>query len=353
MAKVLYGVMGNTFGHISRALAIVGRLPEHEFHFVGGGRVPEVLQSVYPVLEVPVARTVYKRQRVSVPGTCRHLARCVASLPRVRRQILALIDHWQPDVAICDREFFLPHAARQAGLPMFSLDHSHVLQVCRYKVPSSQMSSWSLSRLEDSLFFNHTNHNLVTSFFHPELKRGGRNELFPPVLRQAAREIQPRQGNHVFVYQTTPTFAALIDFTRRLERPVIIYGYRNEDAAEGNLTFKPFDKRAILEDLAGSAYAVVNAGHNLICEALHFGKPLLCFPIANTFEQFINASYVRQLGYGDFLASFHPSPALFTNFESRLAEYRENIQAGFVDGTEVVIRRVRELIGDYAIRKTP
>jgi uncharacterized protein (TIGR00661 family) len=353
MAKVLYGVMGNTFGHVSRALAIASRLPEHEFHFVGGGRVPEVLRGVHPVLEVPVARTVYKRQRVSVPGTCGHLARCVTSLPRVRRELLHLIDRWQPDVAICDREFFLPHAARQAGLPVFSLDHSHVLQVCRYRVPASQAVSWSLSRLEDSLFFNYTSHNLVTSFFHPELKRHGQHELLPPVLRQAAREIRPTQGNHVFVYQTTPTFAALIDLARRLGRPVIVYGYRNECVVEGNLTFKPFDRRAILEDLAGSAYAVVNAGHNLICEALYFGKPLLCFPIANTFEQFINAWYVRQLGYGDFSAGFHPTLALFANFESRLAEYRRNIQAGFVDGTDVVTRRVRELIGDYAARKYP
>ena len=353
MARVLYGVMGNTFGHVTRALAIASRLPEHEFHFVGGGRVPEVLRGVHPVLEVPVARTVYKRQRVSVAGTCGHLARCVTSLPRVRREILHLIDRWQPDVAICDREFFLPHAARQAGLPVFSLDHSHVLQVCRYRVPASQTVSWLLARLEDSLFFNYTSHNLVTSFFHPELKRLGRHELLPPVLRQTAREIHPTPGDHVFVYQTTPTFTALIDLARRLGRPVIVYGYRNKCAVEGNLTFKPFDRRAILEDLAGSAYAVVNAGHNLICEALNFGKPLLCFPIANTFEQFINAWYVRQLGYGDFSTGFHPTLALFTNFESHLAEYRRNIQAGFVDGTDVVTRRVRELIGDYTARKNP
>src|SRR5579859_918910 len=154
MSRVLYGVMGNTFGHISRALAIASRLPEHEFHFVGGGRVPEVLRGLHPVLEVPVARTVYKRQRASVLGTCGHLARCVTKQPSVRREILDLIDRWQPDVAICDREFFLPHAACQAGLPMFSLDHSHVLQVCRYKVPSSQAISWSLSRIEDFLFFD-------------------------------------------------------------------------------------------------------------------------------------------------------------------------------------------------------
>jgi uncharacterized protein (TIGR00661 family) len=346
MAKVLYGVMGNTFGHVSRALAIARRLPEHEFHFVGGGRVPEVLRGLYPVLEVPVARTVYKKQRAYILGTCGHLARCVMNQPRVRREILDLIDHWQPDVAICDREFFLPHAAHQTRLPMFSLDHSHVLQVCRYKVPASQAISWSLSRIEDFLFFNHTRHNLVTSFFQPELKLHGQNELLPPVLRPAVREIQPRQGDYVFIYQSTPTFGALIEVARQLKRPVIVYGYRNEKATEGNLTFKPFDPRTILEDLAGSAYAVVNAGHNLICEALYFSKPLLCFPVAINFEQFINAWYVRELGYGNFSASFQPTLAMFADFESHLDVYRRKIQEAFVDGTEIVTNRVRDLIND-------
>ena len=338
--------MGNTLGHVSRALAVARRLPEHEFHFVGGGRVPEMLQGLYPVLEVPVARTVYKKQRAYVLATCGHLASCVTGLPRVRREILDLIDDWQPDVAICDREFFLPHAARKVGLPMFSLDHSHVLQVCRYNVPASQMVSWSLSRLEDFLFFDHTRHNLITSFFHPKLKCTRPNELLPPILRPIVREIQPRQGGYIFIYQSTPTFGALIDVARQLKRPAIVYGYRNENAVEGNLTFKPFDPRTILEDLAGSAYAVANAGHNLICEALYFGKPLLCFPVGVNFEQFINAWYVRELGYGDFSASFHPTLALFANFESHVAEYQRRIQENFVDGTEIVTNRVRDLIGN-------
>jgi uncharacterized protein (TIGR00661 family) len=348
MARVLYGIMGNTLGHVSRALAVARRLPEHEFHFVGGGRVPEILRGLYPVLEVPVAQTVYKKQRAYVMATCGHLTRCVMSLPRVRTEILDLIDDWQPDVAICDREFFLPHAARKAGLPMFSLDHSHVLQVCRYHVPASQTVSWSLSRIEDFLFFDHTRHNLVTSFFHPQLKHNASNELLPPVLRSVIREFQPHQGDYIFIYQSTPTFGALIDVARQLKRPAIVYGYRNENAVEGNLTFKPFDPRTILEDLAGSAYAVANAGHNLICEALYFGKPLLCFPVAINFEQFINAWYVRELGYGDFSASFHPTLALFANFESQLDEYRKNIQQNFVDGTEIVTNRVRDLIGNPA-----
>ncbi len=146
----------------------------------------------------------------------------------------------------------------------------------------------------------------------------GQTNFSRRALRPVVREIQPRQGDYIFIYQSTPTFGALIDVARQLKRPAIVYGYRNENAVEGNLTFKPFDPRTILEDLAGSAYAVANAGHNLICEALYFGKPLLCFPVGVNFEQVINAWHVRELGYGDFSASFHPTLAMFANFESRM-----------------------------------
>ncbi len=158
----------------------------------------------------------------------------------------------------------------------------------------------------------------------------------------------------MLIYQTSPTFvSALLDAARKISRPVIIYGFRNVHAVEGNLTFKPFDARGILEDLAGCAYAVVNGGHNLICEALSYHKPLFCFPITGQFEQFINAWHVRELGFGDFSTSRRPVPALFTQFETRLDFYRQNIRAKFVDGTDIVINRVRELIHAHAARKNP
>jgi uncharacterized protein (TIGR00661 family) len=297
-----------------------------------------------PVLEVPVARTIHKRQRVSVSATCGHLARCTVNIPKVRRQIRDLIERWQPHLAICDREFFLPLAANAAGLKCIGLDNSHLLQVCRYPVPASQFVHWSLSRLEDALFFNHIQHNLIISFFHPELRHGGQNELLPPLLRQPVRERKPSAGNHVLLYQSTATFPALIAVARQLKRPVIVYGFRNEHATDGNLTFKPFDPDRILDDLASCAYAVVNGGHNLICEALYYGKPVLCFPIGGMFEQFLNAWYVRKLGYGDFTTTQSPTLSLFQNFEQQLDAYRQRVVSNFVDGTDQVVQRVDEII---------
>ncbi|GAG14373.1 unnamed protein product, partial [marine sediment metagenome] len=34
MAKILYGVMGNTYGHAIRSLAIASRMPDDDFYFV-------------------------------------------------------------------------------------------------------------------------------------------------------------------------------------------------------------------------------------------------------------------------------------------------------------------------------
>lgn len=201
--------------------------------------------------------------------------------------------------------------------------------------------------LQDGLFFNFTRHNLITSFFHPPLKPGRTDELFPPVLRKEVGQITPRDGDHVLCYQTSPTHHQLIDALGRIQRPVIVYGYRHEHATDGHVTFKPFDQRSILEDLASCAYVVVNGGHNVICEALYFGKPVLCFPPACHFEQFLNSWHVRQLGYGDF--SFSVSPELFHQFEKGLDLHRKNIRQNFVDGTSQVVARVREIIAQQSL----
>jgi uncharacterized protein (TIGR00661 family) len=351
MAKILYGVMGNTYGHVMRTQALVSLMPEHSFYFVGGGRVPEALGGRYPLLEVPVLRTVHRKGAVSVSATIGQIARRVVESPRIIRQIRRVIDSWQPDLAICDREFFLPIACRSAGLRCVSLDHSHVLKACRYPVPASEWVSWGLAMLNDYLFFDRTRHNLIVSFFHPPLKkprRGEINELLPPVLRRAVAERAgaPTVGDYVLVYQTSATFRPLLDALRQLRRPAIVYGFGTErETVEDNLRFKPYDDRAILDDLAGCAYAVVNGGHNLISEALHYGKPVLCFPLARLFEQFINAYHVRALGYGDYSTQTRPSPAIFETFERGLETYRANIAAaGSFDGTARVVARLREVI---------
>jgi uncharacterized protein (TIGR00661 family) len=350
MARILYGVMGNTYGHIMRTLSIVSCMPQHDYYFVGGGRVPEALQGRYPVLEMPVLRTVHRKQKVSVSATIGQIARRVVEIPSQLKRLQKLIDEFQPDLAICDREFFTPLAAQRADLPCISIDHSHVMKACEYPVPSDQRLSWFLAMLNDYLLFDFTRQNLIVSFFHPPRKVHSTDELFPPVLRPEVKAVTPSVGDYIFVYQTSATFAPLIEALRHQPRPVVIYGFKKEAEVSGNLTFKPYDQTALLEDLAGSAYAIVNGGHNVICEALYYSKPVLCFPIAMLFEQFINAWHIRSLGYGDFSTTMEPSPSLFSNFETNLETYRANLAGKNFDGTEQIVNRLQELIASHTRR---
>lgn len=360
MAKILYGVMGNTYGHLMRTMAIATRLPEHEFYFVGGGRVPSGVEAHgYSALDVPVLRTVHRKGKVSVPAVMGQIANRVFEIPKIVRQIRGLMDKWQPDYVFCDREFFLPLACKQAKIECTSIDHSHVLKVCEYPVPRSQWISWALAMANDYALFDFTRRNFIVSFFQPPLrKRFARLSqdhphcptLLPPVLRKAVTEMSTAQKDHVLVYQTSATFRPLLAPLRQLNRPVIVYGLNHSNTArtEGNLIFKPFHEMAILEDLASCAYAVVNGGHNLICEALYFQKPVLCFPIATLFEQFINAWHVRALHYGDFSLERNPDFRIFSQFENQLDHYRSHVQHADIDGTERVVEAFRKTLSPCA-----
>ena len=53
MSRICYGVMGDARGHLSRALAIAQELPQHEFLFIGGGKVHILKEKGYRVEECP------------------------------------------------------------------------------------------------------------------------------------------------------------------------------------------------------------------------------------------------------------------------------------------------------------
>ncbi len=347
MARILYGVMGNTHGHIMRSLAIASRLAgEHEFYFVGGGTVPAAVAGKYPCLEVPVLRTAaHHKGRVSIVRAAGQIAGRLTEIPEVKREIRALIKSWKPTLALCDREFFLPFACAAAGLECVSIDHSHLLVACAYDVPAGQRLSHVLAFGSDRLLFDRTKKNLIVSFYHPPLRAGRTDELLPPVLRWIVTQIVPSAGDHVLCYQTSSTSRAVVEMLRGCGREVRVYGFNPEqETREGNLVFRPYDDRRILEDLATCAYAVTNGGHNLVCEALHYGKPVLCFPVPMLFEQFLNASQIRALGYGDYSTLSRPGANVLRAFETRLDQFRSNLAGKNFDGTAEVVQRVRGLI---------
>ena len=124
----------------------------------------------------------------------------------------------------------------------------------------------------------------------------------------------------------------------------IIYGFGAQPERK-NLTFKGPSAESFLQDLASARYAITNGGHNVLCEALCLGKPILSFPIANVYEQFLNAYFLSQRGYGMYSVASVPSERSLLDFEARVDEFKSNIRsANFLSGNNELTRVMETLI---------
>ncbi|MGF1677967.1 MAG: glycosyltransferase family protein [Candidatus Methylacidiphilales bacterium] len=344
MAKVLYAVMGNTNGHIMRTLSLISRLPQHEFHIVGGGRVPEVLAEHYPLLRVPVLHSRYKNQKLDLWGTIRQIVLRVLQIPWICIRIHQYVRQWKPDVLVSDREFFTPIYARLTGRTCYSVDHTHIMKCCSFPIPETLRTIHRLTLLNDYLLYDWTRHNFIVSFFQPPLikRQSTIDEVFGYVVRPELNTVQPSQGDDVFVYLSIPEFPGLIRVLQQLRRKVVCYGAGRE-GIDGNITYRAFHNTRILEDLAACRYAVINGGHNLISEALHYRKPVLCFPITGQVEQHMNVHFIRELEYGDYTYSKEPSLELFETFDERCEHYQQRIAEHCREGTADLVARLDEV----------
>lgn len=335
MARILYGVHGTAHGHAVRALTVARRFPEHEFLFVTHGQGANILAPEFPVVEIPGFLTVFRRHQVAMAATFRENLKIFIQSPRLLARMGQVIDDFQPDVAFSDYDFFVPQASLLAGLPCLSLDHQHIITLCRHPVPWSQAAASFTTGLAVRFLFSRAQEYVVTSFYRPPAKTGAHIQLVPPLLRESVLARRPAHGDHVVVYQSVSTFERLVPFLRHLPRPVMVYGF-HLDARDGNLLFKPNSEEGFLDDLASCAYVICGGSHTLMSEALYFGKPVLSFPIRNAFEQFLNAFYLERLGYGRYSLDHRPGPTLLTRFETHLEHFRANLSDGnFLGNPEI------------------
>ncbi len=343
MARILYGVMGDARGHVSRALTVAQEMTEHDFLFVGGGHVHDMEAEGYPVEDVPMASTLYRNNRVDISATASHALGVFVNSGSTLRRVCEIIEHFDPDLILTDYEYFTPRAARRLGRPCVSVDHQHVLTHCRYEPPARQRLSRFMTCAAIRSLYSSASDYVIVSFFRPEPAVPATTMLTPPVIRAAVSGLVPSEGEHVLVYQTSPTFHRLLPVLERTAGKFIIYGL-GEQTERKNLVFKAPSKTGFLKDLASARYVIANGGHNVLSEALYLGKPVLCFPIANAYEQFLNAFFLAERGYGDYSISPAPRSDILETFESRVDEYRAHISTDNFFGNREVVARLNHFL---------
>jgi uncharacterized protein (TIGR00661 family) len=290
-----------------------------------------------------MASTFYRNNRVDIPRTVANALKVFLGSRAVTTRVAEIIERFDPDLIITDYEYFTPLAARRLGRFCVSLDHQHVVTHCSYETPKTERISGIMTGGAIKMLYSRADLFLVTSFFRVAPKDPRNTEVFPPILRRAVAEARPTEGDHVLVYQTSPTFHRLLPLLEALGRKFIIYGL-GEGVSRKNLVFKTPSTEGFLEDLRSCRYVITNGGHNVVSEALHFGKPVFSFPIANAYEQFLNAVFLARLGYGAYCAERDPSPGVLEEFDGKLDEYAARIKKENFHGNRDIAARLEELM---------
>jgi uncharacterized protein (TIGR00661 family) len=343
MARILYGVHGSQHGHAIRALTLARRFSNHEFLFVTSEEAAGILRAHYPVETALNPGTRYKNYALDLPATIALAVKTFARRGSELSRLSRVIERFKPDVCISDYEYFVPIAAKRAGVPCLSLDHQHVITLCEHSLPRPVW--WDLASTSfsvNNLFSNSTDH-LVISFYQPPLLPGPRRAISPPIHREKVFEHEATIGGHILVYQSCSICDRFVPLLKTLGRQVIVYGY-NTSATDGPLTFKTFSEDGLLRDMASCSYVICGGGHTLMSEALYYGKPIISLPVKGAFEQWLNAHYLEKLGYGIHLDMHHLDEAAMSGFEAKAEACRARVAAADFRGNEYAFSLVEGFI---------
>ncbi len=345
MARILYGVAGEGFGHSTRAIEIINFLCQqgHQVKVASYGKGYFILRDHFDVTEIFGLRFVYRENEVQYLETAwKNLLKAPAALKSFN--ILdKLVADFQPQLIISDFEPLTAATAQLKKIPLLSVDNEHVLIKTKYDYPRNHRSEHQVARLITRLMMFRAKAYVVLSFF-PCQPLSKKVFVLPPLIRQAVLDLQPTKQDYVLVYLNNE-FSGLLDILKQQPGRFLVYGFDCQKA-EANLTFKKFDQKEFLHDLAGASAVIGTAGFSLISEALYLGKPYLAVPAQQQFEQTLNAYHLAKLGYGAYAEELTSS--VVADFLLKLADYNAVLAGGIPSGNQAVFAKLQELIKLYA-----
>ncbi|MHC4104724.1 MAG: glycosyltransferase family protein [Planctomycetota bacterium] len=303
MAKIIYAVAGEGFGHSSRSHLIGQRLLDagHDCIFVGSQKSLLYLKQYFGerVKEIFGLSFAFIDGRIDKSET---LKRNLMKLPegnKINHELFKkYFEPFAPDLVISDFEPFSAQWAWWKGVPFISIDHEHMLSHCRLEHQGKNWFSRMTARVVTECHYIGAIAYIIVNFFDVPLSVDNA-VLVPPIIRPVVRSLEARKGEHILLYSTTGEDQEQLQeiLCKFGEQKFYIYGFQ-KDLEYKNCIFKKRSTEGFLSDLAGAKGVIASAGFSLISECMHLKKKMLMLPLAGQYEQIINAHYIQKLGLG-------------------------------------------------------
>jgi len=303
MARIIYAVAGEGFGHSSRSHLTGQRLIDagHDVMFVGSQKSLLYLKQYFAdrVKEVFGLSFAFEGERIDKSET---LKRNLLKLPEANRLNDELFkkhfEPFEPELVISDFEPFSAWWAWRKNVPFISIDHEHMLTLCKLQHPVRNWFSRLTASVVTECHYTGAVAYIILNFFRAPL-RVDSAVLAPPIVRPVISGLDPTAGEHILLYSTTGTGQNRLRETlgKFTGQTFVVYGF-DEDAEYKNCVFKKRSTDGFLADLAAARGVIASAGFSLISECMFLRKKMLLLPLAGQYEQIINARYIQELGLG-------------------------------------------------------
>jgi uncharacterized protein (TIGR00661 family) len=303
MARIIYAVAGEGFGHSSRSHLTGQRFLDsgHDVMFVGSQKSLLYLKQYFGerVREIFGLSFAFEGERIDKSET---LKRNLLKLPEANRQNDELFkkhfEPFDPELVISDFEPFSAWWAWRKNVPFISIDHEHMLTLCKLQHPAKNWFSRLTASVVTECHYVGAVSYIILNFFEAPLRIDSA-VLAPPIVRPIVGALASTPGEHILMYSTTGTGRdRLREVLHKFGRQkFFVYGF-DTDAEHQNCIFKKRSTEGFLADLAGARGVIASAGFSLISECMYLRKKMLLLPLAGQYEQIINAQYIQKLGLG-------------------------------------------------------
>lgn len=303
MARIVYAVAGEGFGHSSRSHIIGQKLIDsgHDVIFAASNKSLSYLSQYFGerVKEVFGLTLNYRDGRVSALKTIKsNIWRSHHGLKINSRLYRDCFDKFKPELVITDFEPFSSFWALLRKVPFFSIDHQHLLTHCSPHYPPGNLIARLNAYFVTRLYYSRAKCYLILNFFKAPVNTN-RAVIAPPVVRDEVLNLKPTAGEYIVIYVT---YASDEDELRHMlyrftNQKFCVYGF-NKYEQDDNIIFKERSTEGFLNDLASSRGVIATAGFSLISECMHLRKKMCLIPLPGQYEQIINAYHVQRLGLG-------------------------------------------------------
>jgi uncharacterized protein (TIGR00661 family) len=338
--KILFGVCGEGIGHVSHASEIAKYLKNkgHGVKIVTYGSGLEFLKN-FDIFPVRGLHAVYKNGRVNYPGSIFYNVKNFSKNFFQRKEISKMVDEFKPDVCLTDDEPIVARIAYSRKIPLVSSSMMNTFVYSDEKAPFSKKMYYFVSKGVTKRITPKANKILAISLTNKKYQKG--DVLFlPPIIRSSIKNLKIKKGKHILVY-VAKSYDELIDRLKGLNESFVIYGVQDRKD-EDNLKFKK--PETFLKDLAECKAIISTAGFTLISEAIYLKKPLFAVPLRRHYEQYFNARFIKENGFGDF--SEKPSLEEINNFLKNINSYKKNFDKVRFNG-EGTLKEIAEALESF------